>query len=186
MIFPNQFKKLPNQITLFRLLALPFLYYYAYSQKIYIFTILFLAAGISDTLDGIVARKFNMCSLFGSNFDQMVDDAIIASGIIFLFFLKRSIYNQNIVLLLILIILFIINRIIINLKFDWKVRLHTYAGKILERSYYVLLTLVLFLKNYKSFFYLLMLIAYYCVIEEIFIYLKFDTLDIKIKSFFHD
>jgi phosphatidylglycerophosphate synthase len=44
-----------------------------------------LASGFSDTMDGIVARKFNQASTFGAFFDSVLDryaDAAIYAGII--------------------------------------------------------------------------------------------------------
>jgi len=44
-----------------------------------------LASGFSDTMDGIVARKFNQASAFGAFFDSVLDryaDAAVYSGII--------------------------------------------------------------------------------------------------------
>ncbi|MCW4046525.1 MAG: archaetidylinositol phosphate synthase [Candidatus Bathyarchaeota archaeon] len=48
-------------------------------------TILLLASGFCDTLDGILARNYNQASVFGGFFDSLLDryaDAIVFGGVI--------------------------------------------------------------------------------------------------------
>jgi cardiolipin synthase len=75
-------KHLPNALTLFRLgLIAPFLtflYFHEYESSFYTFII----AGLTDGLDGFLARKFNWQSFFGSFVDPLADKLLIASSFI--------------------------------------------------------------------------------------------------------
>jgi phosphatidylglycerophosphate synthase len=75
--------KLPNMITLFRLLCNPVLFYLAYLGQKEVFGIVFLLSWASDGADGFIARKFKQTSKFGAKFDSIVDDI----GAILLFFM---------------------------------------------------------------------------------------------------
>lgn len=80
---------LPNQITLARI-ALAFLYILFQSvglshQNFYSNTIalvIFIIAGISDWLDGYLARKMNLLSDFGRLFDPLADKILICAALI--------------------------------------------------------------------------------------------------------
>lgn len=80
-------KHLPNALTLFRLgLIVPFLmylYHHEYVQAFYTF----ILAGITDGLDGWLARYFNWQSLFGSFVDPLADKLLVASSFISLAFI---------------------------------------------------------------------------------------------------
>ncbi len=75
---------LPNFITLLRLAALPF-FLYAISQGRFGFAlILFIAAGISDGIDGYLARRFDMGSALGAYLDPIADKLLLMSSYLFL------------------------------------------------------------------------------------------------------
>ncbi|MBE7015073.1 MAG: CDP-diacylglycerol--glycerol-3-phosphate 3-phosphatidyltransferase [Ruminococcaceae bacterium] len=70
------FKNLPNYITIFRLI-LVFVFIFLFSSDIdnksLYCVITFLIAGLSDVLDGFLARKFKIESNFGKLMDPLAD-----------------------------------------------------------------------------------------------------------------
>ncbi|AUH71568.1 phosphatidylglycerophosphate synthase [Legionella sainthelensi] len=75
-------KYIPNALTLLRLiLIVPFLFY-LYRHEYVIAFYLFILAGLSDGLDGFLARSFNWQSFFGSFVDPLADKLLIASSFI--------------------------------------------------------------------------------------------------------
>ena len=79
---PMILKHIPNALTLFRLgLIVPFvfsLFDHQYKDAFYIFII----AGLSDGLDGWLARCFHWQSFFGSFVDPMADKLLVAASFI--------------------------------------------------------------------------------------------------------
>ena len=74
----------PNLITLLRLAALPF-FLYAISQADFgVALALFVAAGISDGVDGYLARRFDMKSALGAYLDPIADKLLMISSFLFL------------------------------------------------------------------------------------------------------
>lgn len=75
-------RNIPNALTLIRLILIaPFLvclYQQAYETAFYIF----LIAGVSDGLDGWIARYFKWQSPFGSFIDPLADKLLIAASFI--------------------------------------------------------------------------------------------------------
>ena len=65
---------IPNILSLVRLLLIPVIVYvYVVRQKPLTAALLLLASGATDTLDGIIARKFNMVSELGKALDPIAD-----------------------------------------------------------------------------------------------------------------
>ncbi|MBI1683590.1 CDP-alcohol phosphatidyltransferase family protein [Caulobacter hibisci] len=64
---------LPNLLTALRLLALPFLAWAVMADAGWAALALFLGAGLTDVLDGWIARRFGLTSAFGAMFDLLAD-----------------------------------------------------------------------------------------------------------------
>lgn len=75
---------LPNFITLMRLAALPFFLYAISINRFGIALVLFVAAGISDGIDGYLARRFEMRSALGAYLDPIADKLLLMSSYLFL------------------------------------------------------------------------------------------------------
>ncbi len=70
-------QQLPNVITSVRLLLLVPLAYFLTIQDYRTSLIIFFIAGISDALDGFLAKRFNWVSRFGSILDPIADKALL-------------------------------------------------------------------------------------------------------------
>ncbi|MCA9800577.1 MAG: CDP-alcohol phosphatidyltransferase family protein [Cyanobacteria bacterium HKST-UBA02] len=78
-------RNIPNIITSVRLIAALFIATLCLAgneQKL--FLPLFVAAGVSDMLDGFIARRFNWCTDFGATLDSISDLALYLCVILFL------------------------------------------------------------------------------------------------------
>lgn len=76
---------LPNMITLFRLFLIPiFLYiYFKDPDKNLVYSvIIFFIAGVSDLLDGYLARKNNQVTPFGTIMDPLADKLMLLTALI--------------------------------------------------------------------------------------------------------
>ena len=70
---------LPNLITIARILLVPVIVWAIGSGAMLFAFLLFLAAGISDAVDGFLAKRFGMASEFGAYLDPLADKALIVS-----------------------------------------------------------------------------------------------------------
>ena len=70
---------IPNLITLGRILMVPVVVWAIASGAMWIAFVLFVAAGISDAVDGFIAKRFNMTTELGAYLDPLADKALIVS-----------------------------------------------------------------------------------------------------------
>ena len=70
---------LPNLITVARILSVPIVVWAIMSGEMMFAFALFLAAGVSDAVDGFLAKRFNMTSELGAYLDPLADKALIVS-----------------------------------------------------------------------------------------------------------
>lgn len=65
---------IPNILSIFRLLLIPvFVYTYCKLKNDILTAFILLLSGISDTADGVIARKFNMITTLGKAIDPVAD-----------------------------------------------------------------------------------------------------------------
>jgi cardiolipin synthase len=70
---------IPNLITLGRILLVPVVVWAIASGAMWIAFVLFLAAGVSDAVDGFLAKRFGMATELGAYLDPLADKALIVS-----------------------------------------------------------------------------------------------------------
>jgi cardiolipin synthase (CMP-forming) len=70
---------IPNLITLGRILLVPVLVWAIASGEMRIAFVLFLAAGVSDAVDGFLAKRFGMATALGAYLDPLADKAMLVS-----------------------------------------------------------------------------------------------------------
>ncbi len=70
---------IPNLITLGRILLVPVVVWAIASGTMWIAFLLFLAAGVSDAVDGFLAKRFGMTTVLGAYLDPLADKALIVS-----------------------------------------------------------------------------------------------------------
>ncbi len=98
------FKHVPNILTIIRFILIPFIVYYITKEEYVLSFILLTLSGLTDILDGFIARKFNFITNFGKLVDPLADKLtqisilatlvilkIIPSWILFIVILKEAI-----------------------------------------------------------------------------------------------
>ncbi len=76
---------LANQLTILRLLMVPlFIILLGYNKPLYALLVFFLA-GVTDALDGYIARSRNQITKLGKILDPIADKALLVSAFIFIY-----------------------------------------------------------------------------------------------------
>lgn len=76
-------KNIPNALTIVRFVLIPFIVYYILTGQYIAGFVILTISGLTDVLDGLIARKFNFITNFGKLVDPLADKttqiAVLAS-----------------------------------------------------------------------------------------------------------
>ena len=78
---------LPNKLTILRTVMIPFFILFLYTDWFHgydkiIAAVIFIAASLTDMLDGKIARKYNLVTNFGKFMDPLADKLLVCSALI--------------------------------------------------------------------------------------------------------
>jgi CDP-diacylglycerol--glycerol-3-phosphate 3-phosphatidyltransferase len=76
---------LPNRLTVLRLMSVPVFMVFTYVDNVYtrlLALLIFIAAGVTDLVDGYLARKYNLVTPLGVFLDPLADKLIITAAFI--------------------------------------------------------------------------------------------------------
>jgi cardiolipin synthase len=74
----------PNLITMIRIILTPVFVIYMIQDEFFSALVVFVLCGVSDGVDGMVARLFNQKSRLGTYLDPLADKIVLASGFVVL------------------------------------------------------------------------------------------------------
>lgn len=96
---------LPNKLTMLRIIMVPFMVVFLLVPGLrqyngdMIALIIFIAASLTDMLDGYIARKYDLITDFGKFMDPLADKLLVCSAMICL--IERDMLNAWVVIVLI-------------------------------------------------------------------------------------
>ena len=126
----KEFWTIPNVITLYRLLMVPVILYFAISGRENLFAVFLVINLISDIIDGYIARRFKMESEIGAKLDSFADNFNYVLAFIGFFIFKMDDLREHIVSLIIFISMLLLTVIVPLIKFRKFPSFHLYTTKI--------------------------------------------------------
>lgn len=75
-------KHVPNILTAFRILLVPVFLYFILTGEYHIAAAVFITAGITDAIDGFIARRYNVRTELGAALDPFADKFLLVSAYI--------------------------------------------------------------------------------------------------------
>ncbi len=163
----SKYYYLINGITFYRVIAAPILVYLLFAGHFSLFKWLILLSFFTDFIDGYLARKYKVTSVFGTRLDSIGDDLTILVAMIALFVMKSDfIFSQKIIFLSIGI-LFIVQTAYAFFRYGKITSFHTYLAKLAALLQGVFLLLVFFTgKPVMILFYTASIVTILELIEE--------------------
>lgn len=164
----NRTTKLVNLITLYRVIAAPFLLIFLFTGQTVLFKWLLLLSFSTDAADGYLARKFKVNSVLGAKLDSVGDGLTILVTVIGLIKLRLDFIEQQWPIVTILLSLFIVQVIFAFVRYKKLSSFHTYAAKISAVLLGIfMLSLFFFEQPVYVLFYVASIATAYELIEEI-------------------
>ena len=157
-----------NSITLYRVLAAPFLLYLIFTGQEDLFKWLLAVSFFTDAIDGYLARKYRVTSIIGAKLDSIGDDLTVIVGVIGLFVLKTEFIKSQIPWLVLIFILFLAEVISALVRYGAFTSYHTYLAKLAAIFQGVFLILSFFMPEpSRVLFYIAVAITALDLLEEI-------------------
>ena len=111
----NDVLTIPNIISLFRLILIPIIVWlYCGVENYYAAVGVVVLSGLSDVVDGFIARKFNMVSDFGKVLDPIADWLTQFSLVICLLFKYKLMWVLFIAFIIRQLVMFIVGYIVVK------------------------------------------------------------------------
>lgn len=73
---------LPNKLTMLRIILIPVFMIFLLTGHWYISAGIFVVASVTDTLDGQIARRYNLVTNFGKIMDPLADKLLVFSALL--------------------------------------------------------------------------------------------------------
>lgn len=129
MIFDKNYINIPNILSFYRLITFPLVMYLALTLKETTYVILLVINLITDALDGIIARAFNLQTEFGSRLDAYADIGMYITAIVGVLMFKLDDIVPHLTIFAIFILTFLLPKIISFIRFKRFPSFHLYSSK---------------------------------------------------------
>lgn len=170
---------IPNIITIIRILGTVLLF--PYFPGTWIFSVIYIVCGISDFLDGFLARKLNAKSEFGARFDTIADEFLFV--VVAYKVLPIIISSFEMLLWIIgIALLRLLSMGVCNYRFKSISMLHTYANKITGGIVF-LIPLVINIPYFNVVAVIACVLATYSSLEELYIQCTASSLELDRAGF---
>lgn len=157
-----------NGITLYRVITAPLLLALIIFKQLEVFKWLLACSFFTDSIDGFLARKYKVTSVFGAKLDSIGDDLTVLAGLVGIVIFKPEFLKRELVLIIFLLALFAAQVICALVKYGKITSFHTYAAKLSAILQGTFLILLFFLPEpLYILFYLAAITTTYDLIEEI-------------------
>ena len=186
----SDLKTIPNMLSISRLILIPAMLIPAYyiqdePQARFVFLIMFIVIGVTDKLDGTLARYLNQTTALGANLDTIADMVFYPLIALWLYRFESGVVGEWWNLVYFLLALYFFKMITGKIKFGYVPAFHTIGAKTFSASlYFFMIAAILDPVLAKSIFPVLCVIGYINQLEETYILLTRDSVDENIRSVF--
>lgn len=172
---PN-FKKfnIADWFSFYRIMAAPILVFFIWLEERQIFAWLLALSYATDAIDGFLARKLNISSARGSQLDSYGDQLTLVVALIGLLVFEPGFIRENLLLIIIAFIPYILQMIIAFRKYGKATAFHTYLAKLSAIIQAVFILWFLFFGPVYWLFYAMIAIGILETAEEITLIFMYD------------
>ncbi|MEP3836727.1 MAG: CDP-alcohol phosphatidyltransferase family protein [Algibacter sp.] len=170
--------------SFYRIFAAPFLLALIWLDQRLIFTWLLLISYCTDAIDGYIARKLKITSPRGSQLDSLGDQTTLIVGLIGLFYFESDFIKNNVVLILIAFVPYVLQMVIAYYKYGKATAFHTYLAKLSAVMQSVFILWALFYSPNNTLFYIMIGTGLLETFEEITLIFMYDNWASDVKGIY--
>jgi len=170
--------------SFYRVMAAPFLLGMLFYHERELFTAFLLISYCTDAIDGYLARKLKITSARGSQLDSFGDQITLVIGLLGLWVFESVFIKENLTLIIIAFIPYIVQMIIAYSKYGKATAFHTYLAKLSAIIQATFIVASLFFEPYYPLFYFMIVIGLLETFEEIILIFIYDNWVSDVKGIY--
>lgn len=175
---------IPNLLSLYRLLSVPFLLYIAILDKETLFFYWFLFNLFTDALDGFIARKFNMQTRLGAKFDSLADFFMYLLAMFALLHFKWEELYPIRYSFYIIIFYYVFIDFFSIIKFNQISSLHLISSKINGVVQSLFFLLIFTIGMIEPYYWIMFILATFSFFENMYFLIRLKQMKSNLKSVF--
>jgi phosphatidylglycerophosphate synthase len=174
-----------NGITWVRVIAFPFLVLLIYLDRQDIFKWLLGICFFTDLIDGMLARKLKVASVFGTKLDSIGDDLTILAGILGVWFFKQDFLIEQRWTIGVMLVLFVLQTLLAFIRYGRITSFHTFLAKLAALLQGTFLLLLFFTQSpFYPLFYVAAIVTTLELIEEIILVMLLNEWRANVRGVF--
>jgi len=175
---------IPNLLSLYRLLSVPFLLYIAILDKETLFFYWFLFNLFTDALDGFIARKFNMQTRLGAKLDSLADFFMYLVAMFALLHFKWEELYPIRYSFYIIIFYYVFIDFFSIIKFNQISSLHLISSKINGVVQSLFFLLIFTIGMIEPYYWIMFILATFSFFENMYFLIRLKQMKSNLKSVF--
>ena len=170
--------------SFYRVFAAPFLILLLWLDERQLFAWFLLISYLTDAIDGYLARKFKITSPRGSQLDSFGDQITLVVGLIWLLVFENEFIKENLLLIGVAFVPYIIQMIVAYFKYGKATAFHTYFAKLSAVIQSVFILHSLFFAPNCTLFYIMIVFGLLETLEEITLIFMYDNWASDVKGIY--
>ncbi|MBD1426423.1 CDP-alcohol phosphatidyltransferase family protein [Sphingobacterium arenae] len=174
----------PNALSAYRILALPFIIYTIVSGDKNLFITLLSINLITDILDGLIARAFKLQTELGARLDSLADIGTYIMAFVGMIVLERDFVEEYRFEFILLIGLWFLPQLLALFRFGRFPSFHLWSSKAVGYVQGIFIFTFFLFGFWKPYFYFMLVVSCLSYLEELLLVVSLPKLRSNLKSAF--
>jgi len=179
---PKKKLSIPDWLSLYRILSVPILIAFILLDKRLLFGTFLLISFLTDSLDGFLARRWNIVSQRGSQLDSIGDAIAFTVGLVGIFHFETAFFYDYIILILAAFGFYVVQLLAAYIRYGMPSSFHTYLAKLSAVIQGVFMIWIFYFGVELWLFYLVLTFSVLETIEEIILIILFPKWKSDVKG----
>lgn len=179
---PKKKLSIPDWLSLYRILSVPLLLAFILLDERLLFGTFLLFSFLTDSLDGFLARRWNIVSQRGAQLDSVGDAIAFTVGLVGIFHFERTFFIDQIELIVAAFSFYIVQLLAAYIRYGMPSSFHTYLAKLSALIQGVFMIWVFYFGVELWLFYLVLAFSVLETIEEIILIILFPKWKSDVKG----
>ncbi len=174
----------PNVLSAYRLLAVPFIVQAIMVGNNSLFIILLSINLITDILDGLIARVFHLETELGAKLDSLADIGTYVMAFMGMVMLERAFVMEYRAEFAILMVMWMLPQLLSVIRFGRFPSFHLWSYKVTGYVQGIFIFTFFVFEFHEGYFYFMLVISCFAYIEELMLVILLPSLNSNLRSIF--